>query len=773
MATPQSLSPEILLHVSQELNLPLRGLIAVIELLDEGGTVPFIARYRKEATGNLDEVQIRAIEEQLAYFRELVSRKATVLETIAGQGKLTDELKARIEATLDRNVLEDLYLPFKPKRRTKATIAREQGLEPLADYLWEQRLRETSLADLAPTFVNEEKGVATVEAALEGARHIVAERVSEDADLRKMLRQWVFDDGIVTSRQTADAAEKKLDEQEKFKMYYDYREPVKTIPSHRMLAIRRGETENVLYFLIETDADRAGSMLRSRVLRAKGDWTTQLELAIDDSWSRLLNSSIQAEIRLELKRRSDAEAIQVFRENLHNLLLAAPAGQIAVLGIDPGLRTGCKVAVVDETGKFLAHDVIYPHTGKGNADSAKATLRRMIAGHHCRAIAIGNGTASRETLTLVREFLQEEKLNEVFTVTVSESGASVYSASDLARQEFPDLDLTVRGAISIARRLQDPLAELVKVDPKAIGVGQYQHDVDQRQLQESLGQVIESCVNRVGVDLNTASWALLRYVAGISERTALNIIAHRDQNGRFVSREQLKQVSGVGPKTFEQAAGFLRIRGGINPLDSTAVHPESYALVEQIAKLANSPIDGIIRQPELLEKVDRSHIQAGAFTLQDILEELRKPGRDPRDKFVAPSFLESVHEISDLEPGMVLEGVVTNVTRFGAFVDIGVHQDGLVHISELSNKFIKDPSEAVKAGQIVKVKVLSADARTKRVSLSIKALQENVGQRGGNKGPSQSGIKGTTASNARPAVPPPPATLDQKIAALTARWQKR
>ena len=773
MATPQSLSPEILLHVSQELNLPLRGLIAVIELLDEGGTVPFIARYRKEATGNLDEVQIRSIEEQLAYFRELVSRKATVLETIAGQGKLTDELKARIEATLDRNVLEDLYLPFKPKRRTKATIAREQGLEPLADYLWEQRLRETSLADLAPTFVNEEKGVATVEAALEGARHIVAERVSEDADLRKMLRQWVFDDGIVTSRQTADAAEKKLDEQEKFKMYYDYREPVKTIPSHRMLAIRRGETENVLYFLIETDADRAGSMLRSRVLRAKGDWTPQLELAIDDSWSRLLNSSIQAEIRLELKRRSDAEAIQVFRENLHNLLLAAPAGQIAVLGIDPGLRTGCKVAVVDETGKFLAHDVIYPHTGKGNADSAKATLRRMIAGHHCRAIAIGNGTASRETLTLVREFLQEEKLNEVFTVTVSESGASVYSASDLARQEFPDLDLTVRGAISIARRLQDPLAELVKVDPKAIGVGQYQHDVDQRQLQESLGQVIESCVNRVGVDLNTASWALLRYVAGISERTALNIIAHRDQNGRFVSREQLKQVGGVGPKTFEQAAGFLRIRGGVNPLDSTAVHPESYALVEQIAKLANSPIDGIIRQPELLEKVDRSHIQAGAFTLQDILEELRKPGRDPRDKFVAPSFLESVHEISDLEPGMVLEGVVTNVTRFGAFVDIGVHQDGLVHISELSNKFIKDPSEAVKAGQIVKVKVLSADARTKRVSLSIKALQENVGQRGGNKGPSQSGIKGTTASNARPAVPPPPATLDQKIAALTARWQKR
>jgi uncharacterized protein len=794
MAIPQSLSPDVLLHISQQLNLPLRGLVAVIELLDEGGTVPFIARYRKEATGNLDEVQIRQIEEQLAYFRELTARKETVLETIASQGKLTDELKARIEATLDRSVLEDLYLPYKPKRRTKATIAREQGLEPLADYLWEQEPRAESLHEIATTFVSEEKGVASMEAALEGARHIVAELISEDADLRKMLRQWVFDEGVVKSRKASEPEGTKLDEQEKFKMYYDYREPVKTIPSHRMLAIRRGETENVLYFLIETDGERAASMLRSRVLKTKGDWTPQLELAIDDSWARLLNSSIQAEIRLELKRRSDLEAIQVFRENLHNLLLAAPAGPIAVLGIDPGLRTGCKIAVVDETGKFLAHDVIYPHTGKGNVDAAKATLYRFLGQHNCRAIAIGNGTASRETDALVREFLREKELKDIFTVTVSESGASVYSASDLARQEFPDLDLTVRGAISIARRLQDPLAELVKVDPKAIGVGQYQHDVDQRQLQESLGQVIESCVNRVGVDLNTASWALLRYVAGISERTALNIIAHRDQNGRFVSREQLKQVTGVGPKTFEQAAGFLRIRDGSNPLDSTAVHPESYALVEQIAKLAASPIDAIIRQPELLEKVDRSQLKAGTFTLQDILEELRKPGRDPRDKFVAPSFLESVHEISDLEEGMVLEGVVTNVTRFGAFVDVGVHQDGLVHISELSNKFIKDPSEAVKAGQIVKVKVLSADARTKRVSLSIKALLEapagrsagqrnatQVGQKQGTHAPDrrdrEKGAKTVSAAAkgpARPAVPAaPPPTMEDKIAALTARWQKR
>jgi uncharacterized protein len=784
MAEQQSLSAEILLHIAQLLNLPMRGLVSVIELLDDGGTVPFIARYRKEATGNLDEVQIRAIEEQLAYFRELVSRKQTVLETIASQGKLTDDLKARIEATLDRSVLEDLYLPYKPKRRTKATIAREQGLEPLADYVWEQQPRELSLLAFAATFVDPEKGVATAEAALEGTRHIVAERISEDADLRKLLRQWVFDEGVVTSRKTSDADEKKLDEQEKFKMYYDYREPVKTIPSHRMLAIRRGETENVLYFLIETDAERAVSMLRSRVLKARGDWTPQLELAIDDSWARLLNSSIQAEIRLELKRRSDAEAIQVFRENLHNLLLAPPAGPIAVLGIDPGLRTGCKIAVVDETGKFLAHDVIYPHTGKGNADAAKATLYRFLGQHNCRAIAIGNGTASRETDALVREFLREKDLKDIFTVTVSESGASVYSASDIARQEFPDLDLTVRGAISIARRLQDPLAELVKVDPKAIGVGQYQHDVDQRQLQDSLGQVIESCVNRVGVDLNTASWALLRYVAGISERTALNIIAHRDQNGRFVSREQLKKVTGVGPKTFEQAAGFLRIRGGINPLDSTAVHPESYALVEEIARLVASPgtdgVASIIRQPEILEKVDKTQLKAGPFTLQDILEELRKPGRDPRDKFVAPSFSESVHEISDLEPGMVLEGVVTNVTRFGAFVDIGVHQDGLVHISELSNKFIKDPSEAVKAGQIVKVKVLSADARTKRVSLSIKALLENTGQRNGGQRPNAPRPadvrQRASATPQKPAInrsPAPAPTMDEKIAALTARWQKR
>jgi uncharacterized protein len=524
-----------------------------------------------------------------------------------------------------------------------------------------------------------------------------------------------------------------------------------------MLAIRRGETESVLYFLIELEPLRVTSLLRTRILRATGDWTPQLELAIDDSWKRLLNASIQGEVRLELKKRSDGDAIQVFRDNLQNLLLAAPAGPISVLGIDPGLRTGCKVAVVDETGKFLAHDVLYLHTSKNAASGAGDTLASLIAKHNVRAIAIGNGTASRETDAFVREFLRERKLNDLFSVTVSESGASIYSASDIARQEFPDLDLTVRGAISIARRLQDPLSELVKVDPKSIGVGQYQHDVDQRQLQQSLEAVVESCVNRVGVDLNTSSWTLLRFVAGVTERTALNIVAYRDEHGRFRSRSQLNKVPGIGAKTFEQAAGFLRIRDGENPLDRTAVHPESYPVVEQIAQTLNTPVDQLIQQPQLLAKVDAKQLSAGSFTVADILEELRKPGRDPRDQFVAPSFSESVREFSDVQPGMVLEGVVTNVTKFGAFVDIGVHQDGLVHISELSNRFIKDPSEAVKAGQIVKVKVLSADVKTKRIALSMKALME----------PAQKNQRPNKPSQ-QPASQP---SLNEKLAMLSTKWR--
>jgi len=754
MSRLTALSPEILLHISQKIETPLRGVVAVMQLLDEGGTVPFISRYRKEATGNLDEVKVRGIEEQVAYFRDLVGRRETILNSIAEQGKLTDELKARIEQCVDKSELEDLYLPYKPKRRTKATIAREKGLGPIADYLLAQKGTEVSLLDLASTFLSEERRVANVEEALEGARHIVAENISENASVRKALRELMWEKGVIVSRKAPDA----VDEEEKFKMYYDYREPVRLVPSHRMLAIRRGEAEQVLYWLIELEPQRAQQVLRSQVLRAAGDWTPQLLLAIDDAWSRLLNASIQGETRLELKTRSDKDAIAVFRDNLHHVLLSPPAGPISVLGIDPGLRTGCKLAVVDETGKFLAHDVIHPFTSTSGAEQAGKVLEKLLSQHNIRAIAIGDGTAGRETDQLVRSFLRERALDKVFTVTVSESGASVYSASEIARQEFPDLDLTVRGAISIARRLQDPLSELVKVDPKSIGVGQYQHDVDQRHLQESLESVIESCVNRVGVDLNTSSWTLLRYVAGITKSTAVNIVKYRDENGRFRSRAELMNVSGVGPKTFEQAAGFLRIRKGDNPLDQTAVHPESYPVVEQIAALLHLSVGELIRNPGLLEKIDRSRLAAGTFTLNDILEELKKPGRDPREKFVAPTFAEGVQEIGDVQPGMILEGVVTNVTRFGAFVDIGVHHDGLVHISELSNRYIKDPNDAVHVGQIVKVKVLNADAKTKRIALSMKALME-------------------PASNARPAKPqlpePTGSSLQDKLSLLSVKWKVR
>ena len=683
---------DVLLHISKKLNVPLKGLIAVIELLDEGGTVPFIARYRKEATGNLDEVQILAIQESVAYFRELISRRETILRTIDSQGKLTDELRARIEATFDRSELEDLYLPYKPKRRTKATIAREKGYESLALYIWNQRRTNTTLAAFAATFPDATE-------ALEGARHIVAEMINEDAAVRKALRHMMLTEGVVVSTKNDTG----VDEQQKFKMYYDYREPVARIPSHRMLAIRRGETENILYFSIELDPERPLAMLKRKILRQPGDWTPQLELAIQDCYKRLLNLSIQSEVRLELKQKADTEAIRVFRDNLENLLLAPPAGQLAVLALDPGVRTGCKIAVVDETGKFLDHSVIYPHQPRNDFAGSSRILKELIGKYNVRAIAIGNGTASRETEAFVRDFLRDNGLTAIFSVSVNESGASIYSASDIARQEFPDLDLTVRGAISIARRLQDPLAELVKIDPKSIGVGQYQHDVDQTQLHKSLETTVESCVNRVGVDLNTASWALLRYVAGITERTAQKIVEFRNENGKFRSRMQLTAVPGVGPKTFEQAAGFLRIRGGDNPLDATGIHPESYALVEAIMKSGGD-------------------VKAETYTVRDILEELKKPGRDPRDTFVAAKFDDAVREIGDLTPGMALEGVVTNVTKFGAFVDVGVHQDGLVHISELSTRYIKDPNEAVKVGQIVKVQVLSADAKTKRIALSVKAL---------------------------------------------------
>jgi len=756
MSELHSLPPDLLIHIAVTLQIPLKSMVAATGLLDEGSTVPFIARYRKESTGNLDEVQIRAIEEKLLYFRELVSRKETILASIQEQGKLTEGLKARIDQTLDKSELEDLYLPYKPKRRTKAMIAREKGLEPLADYLWNQEPTGTSLETFAASFVDAKKGVASTEEALEGARHILAETISDDADIRKLLRNAMFEEGVIVSKKTTDA----IDEQQKFKMYYDYREAVKQIPSHRMLAIRRGETESILYFLIELDPLRPLALINSKIHRRSGDWTPQLNLAAEDAWKRLLNSSITSEVRLELKQRADADAIQVFRENLQNVLLAPPAGQLAVLGLDPGIRTGCKIAVVDDTGKFLAHDVVYPFQPKNDIVGATRTLKALIEKYNVRAIAIGNGTASRETDAFVRDFLKKAGLSSLFCVTVNESGASIYSASEIARQEFPDLDLTVRGAISIARRLQDPLAELVKLDPKSIGVGQYQHDVDQNHLHKSLEIVIESCVNRVGVDLNTASWALLRYVAGINERTAQKIVEFRNAHGRFRSRIQLTAVPGIGPKTFEQAAGFLRIRHGDQPLDITAVHPESYPVVEQIAKRLNVTVEQLVTQvtaqPALLEKLDKSGLAAGVYTLTDILEELRKPGRDPRETFLAPSFQDNVKEIADLQPGMMLEGIVTNVTKFGAFVDVGVHQDGLVHISELADRYIKEPSDVAKVGQIVKVHVLSADPKSKRIALSMK-------------NPAQS----ATPQAKKPAPLIMPRTMNDKVAELADRWKKR
>jgi uncharacterized protein len=693
----------------------------VIGLLDEGSTVPFIARYRKEVTGNLDEVQIRDVQEKLEYFRELEDRRETVLESIAEQGKLTPELKARIEGVLEKTELEDLYLPYKPKRRTKASIARERGLEPLAQFLWDQKDGQTPIGDLAATFVNAEKEVASADSALEGARHIIAEWVSENAEFRKSVRGMMMAEGMVVSR----AIEGVADPEGKFQMYAQYSEAASKIPSHRMLAIRRGAKEGVLSFEIELEKQKPLAWLRDHVVRAPGPWVPHLEEAIEDSYERLLNPSIQTEVRLELKDRSDEEAIKVFRENLENLLLSPPAGMLRVLAVDPGIRTGCKLAVVDDTGKFLEHAVMYPFEPKNDLAGSVKTLASLIAKHNVQAIAIGNGTASRETAALVQDFLRQANLGQIFSVSVSESGASVYSASDIARQEFPDLDLTVRGAISIARRLQDPLSELVKVDPKSIGVGQYQHDVDQRRLKQSLESSVESCVNRVGVDLNTASWALLRYVAGINERTAQKIMEYRNTHGKFRSRFQLTAVPGFGPKTFEQAAGFLRIRGGDNPLDMTAVHPESYGVVEKIAASLGTTVNDLIARPELVEKVTLEGFateSVGMYTLGDIREELRKPGRDPRDKFVAPKWREDVKEIADLKPGMTLEGVVTNVTRFGAFVDVGVHQDGLVHVSELANRFVKDASEVVKVGQIVKVQVLNADTKAKRIALSMKAL---------------------------------------------------
>lgn len=689
-----------------------------VELLQEGATVPFIARYRKEQTGELDEVQIRTVEEQLAYFTELEERKITVLKSIEEQGKLTPELRERIENSRQKTEVEDLYLPYRPKRRTKATIARERGLEPLADIIAAQELTAGSPEEAALPFVNPDKDVPDAAAALDGAGHILAERLSDSADARAMVRRLTGEQGVMTSRVATDFKEKVT----KFEMYYDFQEPLTAVPSHRMLAMRRGEKEEVLYLSILAPVEQILAGLKARLILRESIFAPLLERVAEDAYKRLIASSIEVELRLESKERADEAAITVFARNLRELLLAPPAGGKRVLGIDPGFRTGSKLAAVDETGRFLEHVTVYPHIGEGRIPQAKQDLLRLVEGHGIEMVAVGNGTAGREMEIFVKETLAGVG-KSLPVVSVSEAGASIYSASDIAREEFPELDLTVRGAISIARRLQDPLGELVKVDPKSIGVGQYQHDVNQTMLKKALDGVVESCVNYVGVDLNTASWALLAYVSGVGPSLARAITRYRDENGSFLSRQALLKVPRFGAKAFEQAAGFLRIRGGKHPLDNSAVHPERYTLVETMAADLGVSLAELVADPVLVGRIDLKRYVAegvGLPTLNDIIEELKKPGRDPRRQFETASFRDDIREIGDLKEGMILQGVVTNVTAFGAFVDIGVHQDGLVHISHLANRYVKDPNDVVKAGQVVKVKVLSADPQRKRIALSIK-----------------------------------------------------
>jgi protein Tex len=702
----------------EELSITPRQITAVAKLLAEGNTIPFIARYRKEVHGNLDEVQISRIQERLGYYRELEERRSTILNSIDEQGKLTDELKKKIVACVSKTQLEDLYLPYKPKRRTRAMIAREKGLEPLAQTILEQGAGDPA-TEAAP-FINEEKGVTDATAALAGARDIVAELISENADIRGLVRQAFFADGWVVS----EVVDPKPTEPTKFEQYYDFKEKVCDIPSHRFLAIRRGQDEKILRVKIVCDSQ---ALLR-RILELyhvneRSPFAEQLKLAVEDSYKRLIEPSVEIDVSVEIKMKSDRAAVEVFAQNLRNLLLQAPMGEKKIVAIDPGLRTGCKCVALDNTGKFLETCTIYPSQGERKAIEAQVDLCKIVSKYRPYAIAIGNGTAGRETESFVRSTFKEANVKDVLLVSVNESGASVYSASEVAREEFPDLDLTIRGAISIGRRLQDPLAELVKIDPKAIGVGQYQHDVHQPLLAAKLDEVVVSCVNHVGVELNTASAPLLTRVSGIGATMAKKLVTYRNEHGAFKSRKQLSKVPGMGPKTFEQAAGFLRIREGEHPLDASAVHPERYALVEQMAKDLGVELAELIGHPELVDKIKISNYVSetvGEPTLRDIVNELKKPGRDPRATFEKPAFRDDVTEFEHVQEGMVLEGVVTNVTAFGAFVDIGVHQDGLIHVSELSNRFIKDPAEVVKTGDRLKVRVLSVDKPRRRIALSAK-----------------------------------------------------
>jgi uncharacterized protein len=715
----------ILSIISEELNLPGKSVASTIKLLEAGNTIPFIARYRKEATDNLDETQIRNIQERVDYLKELEERKRTILASIESQGKLDKNLKAKIENCMIKNELEDLYLPFKPKRRTKAAIAREKGLEPLALMILGQ-LKVGNPEKDAEAFIDLEKGVANVFDALEGARDIVAEMISENIEVRKIVREIFASEGLVVSK----VVDEKAKEPTKFEQYYDFKEKASKIPSHRYLAIRRGEKENILHFHIDVDMEPCIHEIRRIIgLKESTPFAKHLDLAILDAYKRLISPSIETDLRVELKMTSDRSAVDVFASNLRNLLMASPLGSKAVIGIDPGIRTGCKCAAVDSTGKILHYTTLFLSQGDKAVEQAKNDLRKMIKEINPFAIGIGNGTAGRETEAFIRNFLKDEGLHHIIVLSVSESGASIYSASEIAREEFPDLDLTIRGAISIARRLQDPLAELVKVDPKSIGVGQYQHDVFQQLLHDKLKEVVESCVNQVGVELNTASASLLTYVSGIGPSLASKIVKHREKNGPFKSRKDLLDVSGLGPRIFEQSAGFLRIRDGLHPLDASSVHPERYEMVECIAKDQGISLNGLLQNQVAINQIPiQKYVNdsIGMHTLSDIIAELKKPGRDPRAQFEPPCFREDVFSIKDLKPGMKLEGIVTNVTAFGAFVDIGVHQDGLVHISEITDKFIKDPAVVLQVGNKIKVEVLSVDVEKKRISLTARLNRQGL-----------------------------------------------
>lgn len=725
LATSVNSQMDVIQRIAEELSVRPQQVAATVALLDEGSTVPFIARYRKEVTGGLDDTQLRTLEERLTYLRELNDRRKTILDSIRSQEKLTPELERSILDADTKTLLEDLYLPYKPKRRTKAQIAREAGLEPLANALLADR---RLIPDQAATlYIDADKGIADAAAALDGARQIIMERISEDAELLSELRERIWNKGILQSSVVVG----KEAEAAKFKDYFDYSEAINKIPSHRALALFRGRNEDLLSLTLKpAELDQEEHQLCTQFVsqRLKVTDTNQpadawLADTARFAWKIKLFTRIDMDLKLRLREAAEQEAIRVFASNLRDLLLAAPAGPKATMGLDPGIRTGVKVAVVDATGKLLATETIYPHQPKNQWDQSIATLARMIAQHGVQLVSIGNGTASRETDQLVADLMKRHKELLFQKITVSEAGASVYSASELAAKEFPDLDVSLRGAVSIARRLQDPLAELVKIDPKSIGVGQYQHDVNQVQLAKMLDTVVEDCVNAVGVDVNTASVALLKQVSGLSTSISENIVAFRNTNGPFLNRHQLKKVPRLGDKAFEQAAGFLRVMNGDNPLDASAVHPEAYPVVNAILDDTGKSIRDLIGQSQFLRSLNPANYANTDFglpTITDILQELEKPGRDPRPEFKSVQFKEGVEKITDLEPGMTLEGVVTNVAAFGAFIDIGVHQDGLVHISHLADDFVKDPRNVVKAGDMVKVRVLEVDVARQRISLSMK-----------------------------------------------------